>query len=185
MQAALIIIDAQQEYFAPHGQWVVKGGAESLVQIQRLLSVWRENQGVVVHVVHEALDPGSPVFRLGSPGVLMHPDIKVMPNERLVTKHFPGAFTQTPLDAYLRYAGVDTVVITGYQTHHCCDATTRQARERGFQVIFVGDATGTRDLELRGETVRAEDVQRVTLAAMTGFAEVLNAEETIARLNNE
>ena len=77
----------------------------------------------------------------------------------MVKKHFPGSFTQTPLKAYLRRAGVDTLVVSGFQTHHCCDTTTRQARERGFAVLFAEDATATRDLTLQGRVVTAAEVK--------------------------
>ncbi len=180
MQPALIVIDAQQEYFEPYGQWVVDGGPEALANINRLLKVWRARNWPVIHLVHEALDPQSPVFRARSAGVLIHPQLDIAAGEPVLTKHFPGAFTQTPLDAYLSRAGADTVVITGFQTHHCCDATTRQARERGYRCLFIDDATATRNLSLRGTIVSAAEIQRATCAAMTGFAEILHTGEVTA-----
>jgi len=182
MAAALLVIDAQMEYFEPVGRWVVRGGDEAVERIRALLEAFRAAGRPILHVVHEALDSESPVFRPGAEGVAMHPGIEVQPGEVVVRKHFPGAFTQTPLDAYLRRAGADGVVVTGFQTQHCCDATTRQARERGFRAAFVADATATRDLLLRGERVAAEDIQRATLAAMTGFADVMTADEVIRSL---
>ncbi len=177
MRAALLVIDAQQEYFAPVGGLVVKGGSEAIAKIQDLLAAFRAAGLPVLHVVHEALDPDASDFRAGSEGVKMHPDLTVLPGEPVVKKHYPGAFSQTPLEAYLRRAGVDAVVITGFQTQHCCDTTTRQAKERGLRVLFTSDATATRDLLLRGEKVPAEEVQRGTLAAMTGFATIVSAAE--------
>ena len=177
VQAALLVIDAQQEYFAPVGGLVVEGGPEALSKIKELLAAFRAAGRPVVHVVHEALDPDSSDFRAGSEGARMHPELQTLAGEPVVKKHFPGAFSQTPLEAYLRRAGVDTVVITGFQTQHCCDTTARQARERGFKVLFTSDATATRNLLLRGEVVAAGEIQRATLAAMTGFAEVVTAAE--------
>lgn len=177
LRPALLVIDAQQEYFAPIGKVVVEGGQEALAKIRELLAAFRSAGAPVFHIVHEDLDPESSVFRAGSDGTLMHPELGVLADETLIKKHFPGAFTQTALDAYLRRAGVDTLVVTGFQTQHCCDTTTRQARERGFQVLFTADATATRNLLLRGEVVAAQEIQRATLAAMTGFAEVVTAAE--------
>ncbi len=179
MPAALLVIDAQQEYFAPVGGLVVEGGPEALTKIKDLLAAFRAAGRPVVHIVHEALDPESSDFRAGSEGVRMHPELKVLAGEPVVKKHFPGAFSQTPLEAYLRRAGVDIVVVTGFQTQHCCDTTARQARERGLRVLFTSDATATRDLLLRGQVVAAEDIQRATLAAMTGFAEIVTAAEAV------
>jgi nicotinamidase-related amidase len=124
MKAALLVIDAQNEYFAPHGQWVLPDGEPALAQIQVLLTAARHGEVPVFHIVHEALDPRLPVFRPGSAGAEIHPDIAVLPGERRLLKHFPGSFTQTALEAYLRAACVDTVIICGYQTQLCCDTTT-------------------------------------------------------------
>jgi nicotinamidase-related amidase len=179
VRPALLVVDAQQEYFAPVGKWVVTGGEAALDEIERLLAAFRAAGQPVLHIVHEALDPASSVFRAGSEGTRMHPRLEVLAGEFLLRKHFPGSFTQTPLDAYLRRAGVDTVVVTGFQTQHCCDATSRQARERGFAVLFTSDATATRDLLLRGERVTAAEVHRATLAAMTGFGDVVTAAEVV------
>lgn len=108
MKAALLVIDAQNEYFPPHGQWVVPDGEPALAQIQVLLTAARQGGVPVFHIVHEALDPRSPVFRPGSASIEIHPDIAVLPGERRVLEHFPGSFTQTALEAYLRVAGADT-----------------------------------------------------------------------------
>ncbi len=182
MRPALLVIDAQQEYFAPVGRLVVRGGEAALDRIQELLAAFRAAGLPVMHIVHEALDPNSLDFRAGSEGARMHPELAVREGEPLLKKHFPGSFSQTPLEAYLKRAGADAVVVTGFQTQHCCDTTTRQARERGLGVLFTSDATATRDLMLRGELVPAAEVQRATLAAMTGFAEVVSAAEALARL---
>jgi len=177
VRPALLVIDAQEEYFAPVGQWVVTGGEEAMARIGELLAAFRAAGAPIFHIWHEALDPNSGVFRKGSEGVRLHKGAEPREGEELIRKHFPGAFTGTPLEAYLRRAGADAVVVTGFQTQHCCDATTRQARERGLDVLFTADATATRDLLLRGEVVPAAAIQRATLAAMTGFAEVVTAAE--------
>lgn len=183
MRPALLVIDAQQEYFRPHGRWPVEGGEAALAQIAAMLAAFRAAELPVFHMVHEALDPQSSVFRAGSEGVRMHPSLSVEPREHLLTKHFPGSFTQTPLAAYLRRAGVDTVYVSGFMTHVCCDTTTRQAAERGLQPIFLRDATATRDRPLGGEIVSATDIQRATCAAMGDFAQVFSVEEALAGLH--
>lgn len=182
MKPALLVIDVQNEYFAPHGRWVLPDGEAALERVQRLLEAARAGGHPVFHVRHESLDPGAPVFRPGSRGVEPHPAIEVRPGELRIQKHYPGSFTQTPLEAYLGRAGADTVVICGYMTHMCCDTTTRQARERGFGVWFASDATATRDLTLNGETVSHREIHRATLAVMAQFATVAPAEDIVAKV---
>jgi nicotinamidase-related amidase len=184
MRPGLLVIDAQQEYFHPHGRWVLTGGEEALSQIEALLSAFRAHGWPVFFITHESLDPQSPVFRRGSEGQKLHPALTVQAGEDLIVKHFPGSFSQTPLEAHLRRAGVDRVVVTGFMTHLCADTTTRQADERGLRPIFVADATATRDRPLGGEIVAAVDIQRATCAAMGDFAEVLETEEVLSLLSS-
>lgn len=182
MKAALLVIDVQNEYFAPEGLWPLPDAEAALVNIQQLIEAARAHGVPVVHVTHESLDPRGPVFMPGSRNAEIREGIAVRQGERRIVKHFPGAFTQTPLEAYLRQAGVDTVIIAGFMTHMCCDTTTRQAKERFFSVLFATDATATRDLKLNGATVPHRQVHETTLAVMTSFATVLSTSDIIQKL---
>ena len=182
MKPALLVIDAQQEYFAPHGKWVLPDGEQALAQIHRLIGAAREAGAPVFYITHESLGAHPAVFRRGSVGVELHPSLRPAESERIVNKHFPNAFAQTPLEAYLREAGADTIIVSGYMTQMCCDTTTRAARERDLSVLFASDATAARALTLNGETVPHDRIHQTTLAVMTQFAEVLPTDAIIARL---
>jgi nicotinamidase-related amidase len=108
----------------------------------------------------------------------------VRPGEHRLVKHFPGSFTQTALEAYLREEGVDAVIIAGFQTQLWCDTTTRQARERGFGVIFASDATAARDQRLGDRVIPHAEIHERTLAVMASSfgARVLPAAEIAAIL---
>lgn len=183
MRPALLVIDAQNEYFAPHGKWVLADGVQALTQIQQLLGAARAAAIPVYHVTHEALDPQSPVFRPGSVNVEMHPELEVRPGEQRILKHYPGAFRETPLESLLRRDGVDTIIVSGFMTQMCCDTTTRQARERGLNVLFASDATAARDLTLDGEVVPHTRIHATTLAVMTQFATVLPTDAILERIS--
>ncbi len=182
MQPALLVIDAQQEYFAPHGRWVLPDGEKALAQIHRLIGAAREAAAPVFFITHESLGEAPPVFRRGSVGVQLHPSLHPVEGERIVNKHYPNAFAQTPLEAYLREADVDTIIVSGYMTQMCCDTTTRAARERNLDVLFASDATAARALALDGEPVPHDRIHQTTLAIMTQFASVLSTDAIIARL---
>ena len=182
MKPALLVIDAQQEYFAPHGKWVLPYGERALERIHALIAAARAAAVPVYYIQHESLDPNAGVFRAGSPGVALHPSLAPAPTEPVITKHFPNSFAQTPLAARLRQAGVDTFIVSGYMTQLCCDTTTRAAEEHGFSALFARDATAARDLRLNGELFTHDRIHAATLAIMTEFADVLTAEEIIARL---
>ena len=95
----------------------------------------------------------------------------------LVTKRVNSAFYGEPsLDDWLRGRGIETVVICGITTNHCCETTARMAGNLGYRVLFVGDATCTFDRRaLDGGIIPAEEIQRVSEASLHGeFAEVVS-----------
>jgi hypothetical protein len=53
----------------------------------------------------------------------------------------------------------------------------------GFETKFVSDATWTFDIVASGRTLRAEDIQAVTEANLSGeFAEIVQSREVIEAL---
>ena len=68
------------------------------------------------------------------------PDLNPQPQDHVVTKHTPGAFTNTDLEAHLRTLGVTQVVIVGVATSNGVEVTARQAYELGFNVTLATDA---------------------------------------------
>lgn len=61
----------------------------------------------------------------------------------VVTKRQWGAFYGTELDLQLRRRGITTIILTGIATHVGVESTARDAFERGYQQIFVEDATSS------------------------------------------
>jgi nicotinamidase-related amidase len=68
------------------------------------------------------------------------PELNRQPQDHVVTKRTPGAFTNTGLEAHLRALGVTQVVIVGVATSNGVEVTARQAYELGFNVTLATDA---------------------------------------------
>ena len=68
------------------------------------------------------------------------PELNRQSQDHAVTKHTPGAFTRTGLEAHLRALGVTQVVIAGVATSNGVEVTARQAYELGFNVTLATDA---------------------------------------------
>lgn len=167
---ALLMIDVQREYFAERSPLRIPDGPQVLARLHSLLEEYRDADMPVVHIRHEE-EAGAPVFARDGANVETMPEVAPRHREPVVTKHTPGAFTDTELDAVLGQLGVRRVMIAGFMTHMCCDTTARQAVERGFEVIFLTDGTATRDLAFGKRIVSASDVQSATLAAQAdGFS---------------
>merc|ERR1711998_587570 len=53
------------------------------------------------------------------------------------------AFPNTSLEAELKEAGIETVVLCGFLTNCCVESTMRTACEKGFNVITLTDCCAT------------------------------------------
>lgn len=181
-KTALLVIDAQQEYFFPLGKLPLPDGPAATQRIVQLLR-WARERGVpVFHIVHESRKPGAGIFAPGSPGLAIHPSVTPMAGEPVIQKHLPGAFTGTTLEEELRRRGVEHVIVSGFMTQMCCDTTTRQAAHLGFTATIVSDATAA--MAVRGPDgamIPHDVVHRTHLGSLRGFlADVRRSDEITA-----
>jgi nicotinamidase-related amidase len=169
-KSALLVIDAQQEYFAPTGKLVLPDGPAAVERIAAMLA-WARAAGVpVVHVTHESGRPNPTTFVPGSPALEIHPAARPTPGEPIVTKRLPGSFTNTGLEEDLRRRGVEQVIITGFMTQMCCDTTAREAAHRGFKVLMVADAMAAMAVKgPDGILVPHDQVHRTHLGSLNGL----------------
>jgi len=68
------------------------------------------------------------------------------PTERdiVIEKNKPSPFFETPLESFLRYDGVDTLVVCGVSTSGCVRAAVNDAFAHNFRVIVAAEACGDR-----------------------------------------
>ena len=179
-KTALIVIDAQQEYFAPLGKVVLPGGPAAVKRIARALDWARGANVPVIHIVHESRKAGAAIFAPGSPALAIHPDAAPQAGEPILTKHLPGSFTGTPLEETLRTRGIDRLVLAGFMTQMCIDTTARQGAHLGFAVTVLADATAAKSVTSPdGETIPADLVHRTHLGSLNGFLAEIRATESL------
>jgi len=180
-RTALLIIDAQQEYFAPLCKVVLPDAPKAVQRIADTLRWARGGSVPVFHIVHESRRPGAATFVPGSPALAIHEAVTPAPGEPVITKYLPGAFTNTPLEAELRSRGIERVIVSGFMTQMCCDTTTREAAHRGFKVTLLSDATAAMDVKgPDGVVIPHDQVHRTHLGSLNGFlAEIKRSDEVI------
>lgn len=184
MKKALLVIDVQNEYFT--GKLPVSYPSGSLDNIVRAMDAASGHGVPVIIVQHAAIAQNAPVFKKGSPGWELHPDIARRPHDLLIEKTLPGSFTNTNLETWLRANNIDTVVIAGYMTQMCCDTTARQAFHLGFNVEFLSDATGTLAIKNDAGSVTDEELHRAILVTQAmRFSKVLKTNDWIAGLEKQ
>lgn len=168
MKRALIVIDVQNEYF-PGGALPITYPENNLPIILKAIDTANSKGIPVVVVQHTDPSENAAAYKKGTPTWALHKEVAKRHYDHYAEKNFPGSFTGTDLESWLRQNDVDTVTIVGYMTHICCDTTARQAFHLGFKVEFLSDATGTLSLTNEGGSVTGEEMQRAILVAQAMF----------------
>ena len=195
-KTAVIVIDFQNEYFdtsaAPGfsgGRMVIPDGVSALKQTRRIIDAADAHGIQVIHVKH-VLPADAPLFAEGSVNAAFHRDMQPRAGETVVQKEnvsvFAGA-SAAVMDKALKDAGIDTLIITGLQTHACVSGATRDAAAapRGYRVIVSSDATATRDLQLAtGATIDHKTLHAASLGTLEDtYGDVMTSDAIIGLIN--
>jgi nicotinamidase-related amidase len=171
-QSVVIVIDAQREYV--DGALPLSGVQNALGEIAALLEKARAAGAPVLHVKHRGRPGGA--FDPAAPRGDIVASVAPRGNEPVIEKLLPNSFAGTDLKAQLDALGHKELILAGFMTHLCVEATARSALDHGFKANVVAAATATRDLPdpTSSATLSASEVQRNALAAMSDrFALVL------------
>jgi nicotinamidase-related amidase len=181
---ALIIIDVQQAIDRPQwSRWGPRNNPQAEDRIAQLLVVWRAAQLPIFHVRHMSREANSS-YRPGQPGNDFKSQVLPLPHERIIEKSTNSAFISTTLEAELRAAGSETLIVTGVITNNSVEATARMAGNLGFNTIVVADATATfARPDFNGVLRSAEDVHAMSLANLQDeYAAIMTTQEILERL---
>ena len=182
MSTALILIDIQQDYF-PGGRMELAGAVKASDAAKRLLTTFREKGLYRIHIQHISTRPGATFFLPETDGVDFHTNVKPLPDEAVIRKHYPNSFKETELGHALQNEKVQQLVIGGMMSHMCIDATVRAAFDDGYQCIVAHDACATRSLAFDGMNVPAEHVHAAFMAALGSvYAKVMSTDEVMKML---
>ena len=153
--AAVIVIDLQKGIVAiptPHTTTEVVDRSAQLARAfrQRKMPVVLVN---VTPVAAGRTDVARPKMPLPPDWSDLVPQLDTQATDHLVTKHRPGAFIGTDLDAYLRSRRVTQVFITGVSTSVGVESTARSAYDLGYNVVLVTDAMTDRTPEAHRHSI--------------------------------
>ena len=136
--SALLVIDAQQS-FERMDFW----SEDYLQQYQSaqndLIAHTRSRQWPVIFIFHVSRGP----FSLASGLVTAMNGINRLPEDVVYYKRVHNALSESGLQTWLDHHGITRLIISGIRTEQCCETTARAARDSGFEVDFILDATLT------------------------------------------
>ena len=175
---ALVLIDAQQEYFDGLLNIQYPPRDESLARILQALDA-AEQAGLPVIAVQHELPAGAPVFARGSDTWAFHPEVerRVGPASKRMVKNFSSIFASTDLEAWLRKNGIDTLTLVGYMTNNCVLASAAAAEPLGFAIEVLSDATGAINLSNDAGTASARQIHETLMVLLhSNWAAVADTE---------
>ncbi len=130
----LVVVDMQQDM-------LLQPRPDNLTRvvdrINKLAASVRRGSGTVIFVHH--CGPAREPFDPASPGWQLLPGINAASSDLRVRKHLNSPFAGTDLDEMLTAHGAQRLIITGWATDFCVDATVRDAVARGYRVEVAAD----------------------------------------------
>jgi nicotinamidase-related amidase len=170
-RCALVIIDMQRDFLEPGGFGEALGNDVSQLRkivapLRALLGAARDARLTVIHTreghrpdmtdaPRAKVERGAPSLRIGDRGPMgrilirgevghdIIPELYPLAGEPVLDKPGKGGFYQTDLDLMLRNRGVETLLVCGVTTEVCVHTTVREANDRGYRCIVVGDCCGS------------------------------------------
>jgi nicotinamidase-related amidase len=167
-KTALIVIDMQRDFIEPGGFGAALGNDVTLLRraikpVQDALTVARALGILIIHTREghrpdltdappAKLARGNSKTRIGSAGPMGRILVRGEPGHDIIPECYPqlgepildkpgkGCFYQTDLDIMLRNRGIEYLLVCGVTTEVCVHTTVREANDRGFRCIVLGDA---------------------------------------------
>jgi len=183
-RTALVVIDLQRGIVgantAPHS------GPDVVARAASVARALREAGGTVVWVRVTPSPDGKDALHplTDAPPVSGHrppdwaelmPELDRQPGDIVIMKRQWGAFYGTELDLQLRRRGIDTILLCGITTNIGVETTARDAYDRGYNQVFIEDATSARS---------AEEHAFVMRTAFPRMGRVRSTDEVVRALRN-
>ncbi len=162
-RSALIVIDMQNGFCDPAGSAARAGFDVAMCRAaiepcRRLVDGARRHEIPIVFtrlvyradyrdggVVTDEILPGlveAQCCAAGTPDMELIPELVPRPEDFVIDKNRYSAFYGTPLASILTAQDVRNLVICGVTTNICVETTARDASQRDYRTVVVGDATG-------------------------------------------
>jgi len=201
-QTALVIIDMQRDFLEPGGFGESLGNDVTLLRsviapCVALLAAAREAGMTVIHTreghradlsdtTAQRLSRGEPGRRIGDPGPMgrilirgepghgIIPELAPLAGEPVIDKPGKGAFYSTDLELILQSRQIRTLLVCGVTTEVCVHSTVRDANDRGYRCLVVGDACGSYFPEFHDSALKMLSAQGGIFGWVSDSTRVLN-----------
>ena len=202
-RTALVIIDMQRDFLEPGGFGETLGNDVSLLKAavgpcRAVLDAARRHGILVIHTreghrpdlsdaPRAKVERGVPSLRIGAPGPMgrilvrgepghdIIPELYPIDGEPVIDKPGKGAFYQTDLHLMLHNRGIENLLVCGVTTEVCVNTTVREANDRGYRCIVVGDCCASYFPEFHAAGLAMIKAQGGIFGWVTSSASVLES----------
>jgi bifunctional isochorismate lyase/aryl carrier protein len=185
MGTALMVVDLQNDFLGPYFSSIEN--AEPIIKqlvsgINEISCLFREAGLPVffIRMIYKAdgnnwtlrmKDLNTPYCIEGTPGSSFFQGLNIEKSDILITKVRYSAFYGTNLDDILRKKSIDTLVITGMNTHACVRATVIDAFERDYRIFLPLELVNSYNIPLHEQTIAYLQNRVVALTSMKDIKE--------------
>ncbi len=151
MKPAVLIVDMLEDSFdEKHKNPVTPFALEIVPRINRLTEIAR-GKGIPVIFSMDSFLPGDFIFKgkmkehsiRGTTGAEVYHGLKQEKSDMYSQKRRFSAFFKTDLDQTLRLLGIDTVVLTGINSHWCVLTSALDALANDFRAYIIEDCSAS------------------------------------------
>lgn len=180
--SVLLVVDVQDSFKADPDRWKRRNNPKFESNVSSLISAYRKAEEPIIFLMHQDSDGG---FNPASPHYRLMDFVEVRSEDVVLHKTTRSAFASTDLERRLILLGARRLVITGIQTEQCCETTTRDGGDLGYEIDFVTEATLTFPIPhwAGGPELNTEAItERTEYALARRFAQIRTVNEVIAAL---